>query len=127
MSVGKIISSAVSGFQKMSKTEKALVGVGVAGTGLITAAAYKAAKRTRKQNTDYMNYFYLSNPILNPIGCFSHMLNPAKTELTPLDVGLVRYLVEQNNKRYQEYYDKLPPSEKVKEFYQNGGKGVIFA
>ena len=81
---------------------------------------------TRKKQTERANRFVLTNPFLNPTGFVTHMFkfNDIKTGI--FDSPIAKYLVERNNERYQKYYDKLSPFEKVQEFYKNGGKGVRF-
>ena len=42
-----------------------------------------------------------------------HAVNPKNTKTDKLDNPIVRYVVDRNNKQYQEYYDKLSPADKV--------------
>ena len=95
----------------------------VAGAGLI---AYAAATKSKKQNVDAINHMALTNPMLNPLGWMTHIFNPASKEAGVLDSPFAKYVVDRNNKSYQEYYNNLSPSEKVAEFYKNGGRGVTF-
>lgn len=120
MSIGKILGTIVNVAKKYPIATTA--GVGVA--GLI---GYKAATVPRKQAVDTMNWFYLSNPYLNPSGWWQHSFDfTHKNATNALDGPIVNYVVEKNNKAYQDYYNNLSPAEKVQEFYKNGGKGVKF-
>lgn len=121
MSIGKIVGSIVNVAKKYPIATTA--GVGVAGI-----IGYKAATTSRKQAVDTLNWFYLSNPYTNPLGCWQHMFDWAHKNNTPkaLDGPIANYIVNQNNKSYQDYYNNLSDFERVQEFYRNGGKGVQF-
>ncbi len=108
----------------VKKHPTACITTGAAGlTGLVIA---KALTTSRKQATDDMNRMILTNPALNPLGCFYHVLNPNDTTPNAFDGPILKYFVDKNNQKYQEYYNNLSPSEKVQEFYKNGGKEVNF-
>ncbi len=124
MSIGKIVGTAVNAFSKLSTAEKVLTGVCTGTAGYVVYKACTAPRKSQREITNFMNYITLASPILNPIGCWAHMLNP---NLPPQAYdGIAKFMVERNEKRYQEYYDKLSQADKVKEFYANGGRGVIF-
>ena len=123
MSIGKIFGSMMgSGVVKsavnFTKKNPLIVAGGLGVAGLI---GYKAATTSRKQQTEAMNQLYLSNPFINPLGWFQHALNP-KLKPNALDGPLVNYVVERNN----ENCNKYSTPEEIKEYYKNGGKGVIF-
>ena len=126
MGIGRIASNALTTVVNVvRKHPKTTVACAAGALGIGGLIAYSAATTTRKQQTEAMNRMYLMNPFLNPIGWFTHVINPLSTETTPLD-GMAKYFVDTNNKRYQEWYNNLTPQEKVQEFYRNGGKGVNF-
>ena len=123
--IRKVITSNAGNAIKYVK--KNPLAFGVVGEGLLGGLIIgKAMTKTRKEATEDLNRMILTNPALNPLGCFYHMLNPKDTEANALDGPILKFFVDKNNKRYQEYYDNLSPAEKVQEFYKNGGKGVNF-
>ncbi len=95
----------------------------VGGLGLL--AGYTHLTTTKKERAERANQAILSNPFLNPLGFGRHLFNP-KADVNSYDCSLARYLVNRNNEKYDEYYNNLSPQEKIKEFYENGGKGVRF-
>lgn len=95
----------------------------VGGIGLL--AGYTHLTTTKKERIERANQMALTNPFLNPFGWGRHLFN-SKADINSYDGPLARYLVDRNNKEYDEYYNKLSPQEKIKEFYENGGKGVRF-
>lgn len=121
MSIATIARGVSSWVRKNPVTTAAIVGGGV---GLVVGLAEMT--KTKKQQVESMNNMTLANPILNPFGWMVHAFNPNSQEVSALDSPIVKYLVDRNNKNYQEYYDNLPQSDKVAEFYKNGGKGVTF-
>ena len=44
---------------------------------------------------------------MNSIGCCQHMINPGNKEPNAFDGPIVKYFIDRNNERYQEYYDNL--------------------
>ena len=109
----------------LSKILKKTAALATGGLGIAALIGYKAATTTRKQANDQINHMLLINPMLNPLGWFKHVVNPGKTETDVLDNLLIKYVVDANNKRYQEYYNNLSQTDKVKEFYKNGGRGFL--
>ena len=107
------------------KNPKKNAALAAGGLGIAALIGYKAATTTRKQANDQINHMLLINPMLNPLGWFKHVVNPGKTETDVLDNLLIKYVVDANNKRYQEYYNNLSQTDKVKEFYKNGGRGFL--
>lgn len=130
MGIGNVLGKSILGSSFLKSAvgfvkKKPLIVAG--GAGVVGLIGYKAATSSRKQQTDEMNrLLYLQNPFINPFGCWQHMVNPGNMEPNALDGPIVKYLVDRNNERYQEYYDNLSSPEKIKEFYQNGGRGVNF-
>ena len=123
MSIGKIFGSmmgshVVKSAVNFTKKNPLIVAGGLGVVGLI---GYKAVTTSRKQQTEAMNQLYLSNPFINPFGWFQHALNP-KLKPNALDGPLVNYVVERNN----ENCNKYSTPDEIKEYYKNGGKGVIF-
>ena len=124
MGISGIAGKVVNYVMKNPKKTAALAAGGVGAAALI---GYKAATTTRKESTEQMNRFILMNPVLNPLGWMTHLINPNDTTPGVLDNPIVKYVVDKNNARYQEYYDNLSQADKIKEFYKNGGKGVYWA
>lgn len=130
MGIGNVLGRSILGSNfvksavKIVKKNPLLV---AGGAGVIGLIGYKAATSSRKQQTEALNRtLILQNPFINPLGWLNHMVNPASTEPTALDGPFVKYFVDINNKRCQEYYDNFSQQEKVSEFYKDGGKGVNF-
>ena len=118
--------SRVSNFvSKNPKLVKCATSTGIVGTAGLLAFAV-ATSFTKKEERDISNRLVLTNPVLNPLGWGHHLFNPKNKETGVLDSPIVKYIVDKNNKEYDEYYSQLTPAEKVEEFYQNGGKGVRF-
>lgn len=125
MGVNAIAKNLFNGAVNIVKKHPVVVAGGLGVAGLLTYGALSVARSTKIQN-EAVNRFYLTNPILNPLGCWGHMFNPADTEANALDGPIVKYIVDRNNKYYQERYDNLTPQQKVQEFYNNGGRGIHF-
>ena len=122
--VGKLIKNGkvTKWIKENPKTAAGIFGAG----GLTAAAIIKAATSSKKEQYDYMKRFFgLSNPFVNPIGCWDAMINK-RTTVNELDNPLLKYWCDRIDKNYQKYYDNLSPQEKVREFYKNGGKGLNF-
>lgn len=121
--VGKLIKNGkvTKWIKENPKTAAGIFGAG----GLAVAAIVKAATSSRKEQNDYMKNFVLTNPYINPIGCFDALINK-RTNVNELDNPLLKYWSDRIDKNYQKYYDNLSPQEKVREFYKNGGKGLNF-
>lgn len=124
MGISGIAGKVVNYVMKKPKKTAALAAGGV---GVAALIGYKAATTTRKESTDQVNRFILMNPVLNPLGWMTHLINPNGTTPGVLDNPIVKYVVDKNNARYQEYYDNLSHVDQIKEFYKNGGKGVYWA
>lgn len=107
MGIGSILSNVVNYAAKNPKTTAVLT---TGGIGLAALVGYKAATTTPKQANDQVNYMLLTNPMLNPLGWFTHAVNPNNSDGL-LDGPIVKHLSSQ---------------EKIREFYKNGGKGVNF-
>lgn len=124
MSIGKVFGS-ICGYGCIKSAvnfakKKPLIAA--SGLGLAGLIGYKAATSSRKQQTETMNkLLFLNNPFLNPLGWVQHTLNP-NLKPNALDGPLVNYMVERNNENYNKY--SIP--EEIKEYYKNGGRGVIF-
>ncbi len=84
----------------------------------------KALTTSRKKATQDMNRLILTNPMLNPTGWMTHTLDITNPNPSPngLDSIVVKHMVEKNNKNYRDN-NNLDSFERVKEFYDNGGKG----
>ena len=93
--------------------------------GLTAYAIYKECTMTKKEKLDWSKRQVLSNPYLNPLGCYTHIDNENK--INDLDSQLVKDIVAKYDKEYQEDYNKLTQAEKVQEYYKNGGKGLNFS
>lgn len=124
MSIGKVFGSmcgygSIKSAVNFAKKKPLIVAGGLGLAGLI---GYNIATSSRKQQTEAMNQMlYLSNPFLNPFGWFQHAVNP-NLKPNAWDGPLVNYMVERNN----ENYNKYSTPEEIKEYYKNGGRGVIF-
>ena len=92
-------------------------------TGLVIG---KALTTTKKEASDNANRMVLMNPVINPLGFFNHMLHPNDTNANELDNPIIKYFVDRNNRKYQADSNASTQSEQVREFYNNGGKGLNF-
>lgn len=124
MAIGKVVTSGfnvVANYIKKNPKTTAVVAGGLVG-GLILG---KALTTSRKKVTQDMNRLILTNPMLNPTGWMTHMLDVTNPNPSPngLDSIVVKHMAEKNNKNYRDYYNNLDSFERVKEFYDNGGKG----
>jgi hypothetical protein len=119
MGIGSIAKVALN-YVKAHPLKSALIGgtLGL-GTGLVL---YKAATTHQKEAQEQMDrVLLLSNPLVNPIGWFNHAFNKDNVTPTEYDNPLISYIVNKHAN------NENPKAESVKEFYENGGKGVYFA
>lgn len=93
--------------------------------GLTAYAIYKECTMTKKEKIDFAKRQALANPYLNPLGCFQHMASDCKIN-EDLDSPWAKEMARKYDKEYEDYCNNLSPSERVQEFYKNGGKGVNF-
>jgi hypothetical protein len=118
MGIGSIAKVALN-YVKAHPLKSALIGgtFGL-GTGLVL---YKAATTHQKEAQEQMDRFVLSNPLVNPFGCFNHAFNKDNVTPTEYDNPLISYIVNKHAN------NENPEAESVKEFYENGGKGIRYA
>lgn len=77
--------------------------------------------RTFNSWNDFGNHLLLSNPYINPTGCWYHLFNPSEAVVSKYDMPWVKHFVKV---KPEKTFSQLNREERIEFFRTHGGPGL---